>query len=80
MGQGGRHNLTDIPHEFKGYAEMISEVEVLDHVNDVVLIVSVLEKHIRRVITEPYRDFRWFKRQLTLFRNESSILTSTNAW
>ena len=31
------------PHEFKGDTEMISEVEVVDHVNDVVLILSVLE-------------------------------------
>ena len=32
----------DSPHEFKGDAEMVSEVKVFDHVNDVVLVVMVL--------------------------------------
>lgn len=31
-----------LPHEFKGDAEMVPEVEVVYHVNGVVLIVSVL--------------------------------------
>lgn len=32
------------PHEFKGYTEMVSEVEIVDHVNYVVLVFSVLSK------------------------------------
>lgn len=31
-----------LPHEFKGDAEVISEVEVVYHVDDVVLVISVL--------------------------------------
>ena len=31
------------PHEFKGDAEMISEVEIFYHVNDIVLVVMVLQ-------------------------------------
>ena len=36
----------DIPHEFKGDAEMVSEVEVLYHVDDVVLVIAVLQQTI----------------------------------
>ena len=32
----------NLPHEFKGYTEVIPEVEILNHVDDVVLVVSVL--------------------------------------
>ena len=31
------------PHEFKGYTEVISEVEIVNHVNDVVLVFAVLK-------------------------------------
>lgn len=31
------------PHEFKGDAEMIPKVKVVDHVNDIMLEVSILE-------------------------------------
>ena len=34
----------DIPHEFKGDTEMVSEVEVLDHVDDIVLVIAVLQQ------------------------------------
>ena len=53
MGWGGggdkcstlKHKMAqvDIPHEFKGDAEMVSEVEVLYHVDDVVLVIAVLQ-------------------------------------
>ena len=33
-----------LPHEFKGYTEVVSEVEVVDHVNYVVLVLSVLRE------------------------------------
>ena len=44
----GSHDLSrdwscDSPHEFKVDAEMVSEVEIIDHVNDVVLVVVVLQ-------------------------------------
>lgn len=32
----------DLPHELKGDTEVVSEVEVLYHVNDVVLVVTIL--------------------------------------
>ena len=34
----------DLPHEFKGDAEMVSEVEVLYHVDDIVLVITVLQR------------------------------------
>ena len=42
MSEVHRREVLDLPHEFKGDAEVISEVEVLYHVDDVVLVVSVL--------------------------------------
>ena len=32
----------NLPHELKGDTEVVSEVEVLNHVNDVVLVVTIL--------------------------------------
>ena len=43
MNEVHRREVQDLPHEFKGDTEVISEVEVLYHVYDVVLIVSVLQ-------------------------------------
>ena len=40
--RGGRV-YTDLPHELKGDTEVVSEVEVLYHVNDVVLVVTILQ-------------------------------------
>ena len=34
-----------LPHEFKGDTEMVSKVEILYHVDDVVLVVSILCCH-----------------------------------
>ena len=31
------------PHELEGDAEVVSEVKVLNHVNDVVLVVTILQ-------------------------------------
>ena len=40
--RGGRV-YADLPHELKGDTEVVSEVEVLYHVNDVVLVVTILQ-------------------------------------
>ena len=40
--RGGREYI-HLPHELEGYTKVVSEVKVLYHVNDVVLVVTILQ-------------------------------------